>query len=311
MKEIDYFNEIESLIKSLEVKKKIRTYKNNSETVLTYWTTGKLLIDVQGGHLRAKYGNELVKKWSAILTEKYGKGYDISNLKRFKKFYLLYQKRGPVGHPFISWSHIRYILPLKDENERNYYINQVIEKGLSKNELIREIKSNSYGRLLNKPEHIDIINNNELLPTDKIKNPIIINLEKNKNITNEHELELLILSQLSFFLNQLGDNYLFKDNQYKVMIDGHYKYIDVLLFNLEINCFVVVEFKLRKINEKDVAQTKIYMDAIDKKLKTMSQNKTMGIIISKENDKLVANFIKNNDFNIIPLEYELKELLKK
>lgn len=200
MNEEKYFEQIESSIKSLEVKKRIRSYKDNSDTLLTYFTIGKLLIEAQGGESRAKYGNKLIKEWSFVFTEKYGKGYNISNLKRFRQFYIIFQKGAPLGHQ-LAWTHIKYILPLKDENERNYYVNLVIKNNLSKNELISEIKSDSYGRLLNKPDHIEIINNDKLNPLDKLKNPIIINLKKDEKINNEHDLEVTILSELSFFLN--------------------------------------------------------------------------------------------------------------
>lgn len=107
----------------------------------------------------------------------------------------------------------------------------------------------------------------------------------------------------------MGDDYLLKSNQYKVLIDGTIRYIDILLFNLEMNCYVVVELKLNKIREEDVGQTKAYMDAIDKTLKNSNQNNTLGIIISKENNKFVANFINSNNFNIVPLEYKIRELI--
>lgn len=102
MKEEKYFEQIENSIKSLEINKRIRKYKDNSETLITYWTIGKLLIEAQGGEERAKYGNKLVKEWSKILVSKYGKGHDYSNLQRFKKFYSEFPIVGPLGQQFVS-----------------------------------------------------------------------------------------------------------------------------------------------------------------------------------------------------------------
>ena len=146
MQRNEYYNEANHLINKLEVNKKARHLKDNSETLNTYWTIGKLIVEAQGGETRAKYGNALIKEWSEKLTKKYGKGYDITNLRKFRQFYLYFQKRAPLGRE-LTWSHIRELLPIKEEDKRNYYINLCITHNLSKRELIKEIKSESYERL--------------------------------------------------------------------------------------------------------------------------------------------------------------------
>jgi len=151
----NYYKEIEHLIIKNETNKKARIYQNNNEDLETKWNIGKLLVEAQGGESRAKYGNGLIKEWSKDFTEKYGNGYSITNLKRYRQFYIAFQKGAPVAHQ-LTWSHYIILLPLKNENERNYYINLCITHNLSKRELIKEIKSNSYDRLLEKPKKIDI-----------------------------------------------------------------------------------------------------------------------------------------------------------
>jgi len=148
-KENKYYLEIEQLIKRNEINKKARYYKDISDTLITYWNVGRLIAEAQK-YERAEYGKELIKKWSKKLTTLYGKGYNESNLKRFRQFYLMYPNGGPLDHQ-LSWSHFRYLLPIKDENKRNYYINLCITNNLSKRELIEAIKNNSYERLLDKP----------------------------------------------------------------------------------------------------------------------------------------------------------------
>ena len=98
------------IIKNTEVNKRVRIYKDNSETLKNYWNIGKLLIEAQGGEARAKYGNGLIKEWLKVFVGKYGKGYNESNLKRFRKFYLTFLKGTPVG-PQLNWNHFRYFLP--------------------------------------------------------------------------------------------------------------------------------------------------------------------------------------------------------
>lgn len=173
---------------------------------------------------------------------------------------MLFPKGGPVGH--LSWTHIVKLLPIKDENKRNYYINLCIEKNLSKRKLAEEIKSNSYERLVNKPENIELIMpKKEYSIFDDIKNPIII--KTNKEIKNEKDLEITILSEIEFILTQFGKGFCFIRSQYK--INNHY--IDILLFNFELNCFVVVELKVRALKAEEKAQVEHYMKLIDDNLK--------------------------------------------
>ena len=304
MSEERYDEEIEHLIKKNEISKRVRKLEENQTLVETYWNVGRLIVEAQGGSSRAKYGNELIKKWSAKLTELYGKGYDYTNLSRFRKFYLYFPILGPVGQ--LSWTHYRYLLSIKDENKRNYYVNLCIKHNLSKRELIKEIKSNSYERLVNKPDKIDIIVPPKYSITTDMKNPIII--EVNKEIKSEKDLELSILANLSYFFKQLGEGFTFVDHQYKLVENNHNYFIDILLFNYKLNAFIVVELKLRELRKEDKAQIEFYMKLVDEQVKEAHHNKTIGIIITKESNEFIVNFVSSDD--IIPLSYELKELME-
>ncbi len=298
----DYYNEIEHLIKKNEINKKARVLKNNSETLETYWNIGRLIVEAQGGESKAKYGNELIRKWSIKLNKLYGKGYDYTNLSRFRQFYLTFPILGPLAQ--VSWTNIVKLLPIKDPNKRNYYINLSIENNLSKRELIKEIKSNSYERLVNKLTKIDIISSKQNL-TDKsnLKNPIIITLNQNEKIESEKQLQLKILSELRAFFRQLGNGYALVDNEFKISYENKNYYIDILLFNIKLNAYVVIELKMRELQKEDKSQIKFYMDLVDKQIKEPFHNKTIGIIISKHQDTFIATFVSEE--NIIPLTYEL------
>ena len=303
MKEQQYYEEIEHLIKRNEVSKRVRKLEENYSLVETYWHIGKIIVEAQGGSTRAKYGNELIKKWSIKLTELYGKGYDASNLKRFRQFYLVFRKDGAVRHQ-LSWTHIRKLLPIKDENKRNYFINLCIKNNLSERELTREIKSNAYERLVDKPDKIDIIVPVKQSITTDMKNPIIIPVKS--EVASEHDLELNILANLDFFFKQLGNGFLYAGHQYKISDGKNSYYIDILLFNYKMNAFVVVELKLRSLRKEDKAQMEFYMKLIDEQVKEAYHNKTIGIIITKESDEFIVNFVRQDD--IIPLSYELEQL---
>ena len=206
----------------------------------------------------------------------------------------------------LSWTHIRKLLPIKDENKRNYFINLCIKNNLSERELTREIKSNAYERLVDKPDKIDIIVPVKQSITTDMKNPIIIPVKS--EVASEHDLELNILANLDFFFKQLGNGFLYAGHQYKISDGKNSYYIDILLFNYKMNAFVVVELKLRSLRKEDKAQMEFYMKLVDEQVKEAYHNKTIGIIITKESDEFIVNFVRRDD--IVPLFYELEQLKK-
>lgn len=294
------YEEIETLVKKVEIGKAIRNRQVNKELVDTYWNIGKLIIDAQGGKDKAKYGDALLKKWSNELSLKYGKGYNYTNMKRFRQFFLSFPLCEVAN---LSWSQIRILLPIKDENKKNYYINMCNKNNFSKRDLEKVIKTNSYERLLNKPDKINIVTPT-LTPsiTDNLKNPIVLELKKNK-IVKEKDLEELIYMQLHDFFSQLGEGFMWVGNQYKITVDNKDYYIDMLLYNIIYNSYIVVELKLRELRKEDRAQVEFYMNLVDMYKKEPNVSKTMGLIITKEQNKLIANFVKSE--NLIPLTYKL------
>ncbi|MBQ9013034.1 MAG: hypothetical protein IJ094_05645 [Bacilli bacterium] len=129
---MDYFNEIKNLIEKLEINEKVRYIESNKEKVETYYEIGKLLYKAQKGKKRARYGEELIKKWSTSLSKKYGSGYNYTNLTRIRKFYMFFKKVATPWQQFnLTWSHYKLLLKFDNENERNYYINLCTQNNLS------------------------------------------------------------------------------------------------------------------------------------------------------------------------------------
>ena len=291
----NYYKEIEHLIIKNETNKKARTYQQNNEDLETKWNIGRLLVEAQGGESRAKYGNGLIKEWSKDFTEKYGNGYSERSLKYMRKFYTSFPKGQPVVAQ-LTWSHYLALLPITEENKRNYYINLCITHNLSKRELIKEIKSNSYNRLLEKPEKIEIITNQteNYNVKEHIKNPIIITLNEDEQILKEKYLQTTLLAKLKNFFSELGLGYTFVGNEYKIHYGNKNYFIDILLFNVETNSYVVVELKTRELRKEDKSQIEFYLNIIDNTLKRSFHNKTQGILITKHQNKFIAHFINND-----------------
>ena len=175
MDEQEYYVEVKNLIENYEVNSRVRVLQDNSERLGINWKIGKLIVEAQKGNKRAGYGDNLIKKWSLSLSKLYGKSYSKRNLMLYRSFYLLYPNVNTLcSH--LTWSHYRLLLSIKNENERNYYINQVILNHLSVRELINLIKSKAYERLsYADKENIKLIENNSTLTIeDMIKDPILI-----------------------------------------------------------------------------------------------------------------------------------------
>lgn len=205
----------------------------------------------------------------------------------------------------LTWSHYKTVLPIKDENERNYYVNLSIEQSLSVRSLKEKIKNNSFNRLVDKPKKVELINKiNDFSIRSNIKSPIILKLNKGEIITNEKELQIKIISEFQSFFSQLGNGFSLIGNEYKIVNNGKIYFIDILLFNYKFNQFIVVELKFRELKQIDKGEIELYMKLVDEQVKEPFHNKSIGIIISKEQDEFIATYVGQD--NIIPITYELK-----
>ncbi|MBQ9072770.1 MAG: DUF1016 family protein [Bacilli bacterium] len=296
---MEYLKTIKNLIeKDIVLKKKHRLIENNS-TLNTYFEIGRLIVEAQGGKERAKYGNGLIKEWSKELTNLYGKGYDISNLKRMRQLYLTFQKGGTLSHQ-LTWSHYYSILSLKNVTERNYYINLSIKQNLSVRQLKEKIKKNEYERLEYK-DNIEIITDNtEITMKDMIKNPIQIKVDKNIDKLSEKALKQFILEKIEEFLLELGYGFAFIGSEVKL---GNSR-CDLLFTNYELNCFVVIELKIRKLEKYDIGQIQHYMHYIDEHMKKDYMNNTIGLILCKEGNEIVLRY--STDKRIFMSTYKLE-----
>ena len=296
---MNYLKEIKNIIeKDIVNQRKYDIYKSSS-LVNTNYNIGRLLVQAQGGKERAKYGDELIKKWSVELTKLYGKNYDYTNLSRMRKFYITFENIATVWQQ-LTWSNIKTLISIKDESKRNYYINICIKQNLSVRGLNELIKSNAYERLsyIDK-SNIEIIEDKkELTITDMIKDPIYIKVPKDK-ILNEKLLKTLMIEQLEKIFIELGVGFTYAGSEVRL---GN-SYCDLLFFNYELNSFVVIELKIRRLRKEDVGQIGYYMNYIDKNIKKENHDKTIGLIMCKENNKLVLEYCSNP--NIYETTYKL------
>ena len=293
---MNYYNEIKTELINNEITKRVKDYSKNRSDLNTYYNVGKLLSEA-GKH----YGEGIIKEYSKRLTNELGKGYSISNLKRMRQFYFVLEKGVAMPHQ-LSWSHILSILPIDDVDKINYYIKIAEEQNLSYRNLRLKIKNKEYERLDESTKE-KLKEKEKLKVPDLVKNPIQKKNTSGNNEISEKVLQKLILEDIPSFLEELGNGFTFVRNEYKIKVGDRYNYIDLLLFNYEFNCFVVVELKVTELKKEHIGQIEFYMNYIDKNLKNINQDKIIGIIICKKENKYVIEYC--SDDRIISREYEL------
>ena len=291
---MNYYNEIKNELINNEVYKSVKDYSKNKNELSTYYNVGKLLIEAQGGEERAKYGDGLIKEYSKKLSEELGGKYNITTLKRMRQFYLIIEKGATLWHQ-LTWSHYRELLTFDNVDEINYYIKQTGDYNLSVRELKEKIKSKEYQRLDDNTK-LKLINKEETVVSDFIKNPIVIRNKYNidKESITEKILQRLILEDIPSFLKELGEGFTFVENEYKIKIGNTFNYIDLLLYNIKFNCYVVIELKVTELKKEHIGQIQIYMNYVDKNIKTINQDKTIGVIICKKDNGYYIEYSSDN-----------------
>ena len=259
---MNYYEEIKSKLINNEIYKRVKDYSKERNTVNTYFEIGRLLNEAGG-----KYGDNIIDEYSKKLVVEVGKKYNRRTLFRMKQFYNMFsdEKVSPLATQ-LTWSHYSELLSIKDENKLLYYINIASERNLSKRELREKIKNEEYERLPTETKN-KLILNNEIEIKDLVPNPILIKNNKNKEIVTERALHDLILEDIESFMKELGNNFSFIGSEYKIKIGDACHKIDLLLFNIKYNAYVVVELKVTEFKAEYISQVQKYMNYIDKNIK--------------------------------------------
>ena len=292
---MNYYNEIKKELIDNELNKKVKDYSKNKYEIQKYYNVGKLLLEAGN-----EYGESVIKEYSLRLTEELGSGYSQRNLRNMRQFYKVSKKWQTLSAK-LSWSHYCEILWF-DDNKFQYYVKISELNSLSIRQLRERIKSNEYERL---PEDTKnkIINQTESNVVDFVKNPIKIRNNNKYNIFSEKVLQKLILEDIEYFLEELGIGFTFIKSEYPIKLGNRYNYIDLLLYNIKYRCYVVVELKITELKKEHTGEIMTYMNYIDKNIKTIEENNTVGIIICKQDNKYVIKYC--SDERIIAREYEL------
>ena len=296
----NYYNEIKNELLNNEVYKRVKDYSKNRNELSTYYNVGKLLIEAG-----KQYGEKIIGNYSEKLVVEVGKKYNKRTLFRMRQFYkLIEEQKVSTVSTQLSWSHYCELLSIKDIDEINYYIITTERYNLSVRELRERIKNKEYQRLDDNTK-LKLINKKELYISDTIKNPIIIKnkLEIDKENVSEKMLQKIMLEGIEGFMRELGDSFSFLGSEYKIKINNAYNYIDLLLFNIKYNCYVVVELKVTEARKEHIGQIQVYMNYIDKHIKGTTNNKTIGIIVARRDNHYYIEY--SSDKRIYTRDYEI------
>ena len=295
---MNYYEEIKNKIINNEIYCKVKDYSKERNTVTTYFEIGRLLTEAGG-----KYGDNIIEEYSKKLVVEVGKKYNIKTLYKMKQLYKAFsdEKVAPVVRQ-LSWDNCLQLLPIKNYDKINYYANQCIKYNLSKRQLEEKIKSKEYERLSESAKSKFVANEEPLLP-DLVKNPILIKNTNKYTEISEKVLQQIILEDIKNFMQELGSGFSFVSNEYPIKLGDKYNYIDLLLYNYKYKCFVVIELKITKLKKEHTGQIQNYMNYIDKNIKEIDDNNTVGIIICKKDDQFVIDYC--SDKRIISREFEL------
>ncbi len=299
----------------------------NTEMLKAYYEIGRKIVEEeQKREKRAEYGEKLIDTLSKELMEEYKKGFDVTNLRRMRRFYQMYEKWETVS-PKLTWSHYCELIKIEDETKRRYFEKYAVAENLSVRDFKRQIYSLHYERLLlshDKPALMEYERKSNLADKSEelIKDPYVLeflDLDEKSEYTEE-ELEMGILNKLQKFMLELGQGFSFVARQKRITLDNDHFYIDLLFYNIYLKCYVVIELKTRKFKHEDAGQMNFYLNYVKKELNKEGDNEPIGIILCTDKDSVQAEFalsgIENKMFAskyklYLPTIEELKrELIK-
>ena len=274
----------------------------NKAMVLTYWQVGRRIIEQeQDGKERAEYGIALIEKLSEELTREFGKSYSKRNLQYFRKFYLAFPDREIVNACVhnLNWTHFRSLLRVSDENARIWYMNDAANEGWSARTLDRNIGTQYNYRLLQAPQKEKVITEMQQKTVEYhknkfelIKNPVVAEFlgYRTEDSFAETDLESAILSHIRDFLMEMGKGFAFVARQQHIITDTQDYYIDLVFYNIELRCYVLVDLKMGTITHQDVGQIDMYVRMYDELKRKEGDNPTLGILLCGETSADIARY---------------------
>jgi len=282
----------------------------NSAMVSAYWQIGEQIYLACGQNERAEYGRQLLQYISGRMTEEFGKGFDVSNLRNMRRFYMCFPKQDAL-RPELSWTQYRSLMKIDNEDVRNFYMDEAVKSGWSSRQLDRQIHTMYYQRILASKDKESVeeeIQRVEPKPEYEqiIKDPYV--LEFLDLPANEHyyetDLEQALINHLQRFLLELGRGYSFVARQKHINFDGRHFYIDLVFYNYIAKCFVLIDLKIGDLTHQDIGQMQMYVNYYTRELMNEGDNPPIGILLcADKSDTLVKYTLPEDNEQIFAAKY--------
>ena len=292
----------------------------NDIMTYAYWNVGKRIVEQElRGSAKAKYGSYIIKRLAQELSDQYGTGFSIANIKNCRQLYVTFPQDS-FGYSMIGkvhWSHLRTIMRLEDAKERDFYLKETATECWSVRELERNIKSGYYKRILSTqfPDKTGQVSR-------FVKDPYVLEfmgIKDNDRIV-EKNVENAIISHLQKFLLEMGKGFCFVDRQMHICTETADFYIDLVFYNYILKCFVLIDLKTHRLTHQDIGQMDMYIRMFDDLKKQEDDNPTIGIIFCTDKDETIVKYSVLNEseqifaskyMTVLPTEEELKEELER
>ena len=300
-------------IKSILESARTKAYQAvNFAMVEAYWEIGRRIVAEQGGPERAEYGRGLIKELSEKMTRDFGKGFTIANLKNMRQFYMTFPNSYTLCSQ-LSWSHYRLLMRVENENARQFYMDEAVKSNYSVRQLERQINSFFYERLLSSHDKEGVSKEIQKLeptkrPEDIIRDPYVLEflgLHPNDDFY-ESNLENALITHLQKFLLELGRGFCFVARQKHINFDGRHFYIDLVMYNFILKCFVLIDLKAGELSHQDLGQMQMYVHYYERELMNEGDNPPIGIVLCADKSESVVKYtLPENEKNIFASKYKL------
>jgi predicted nuclease of restriction endonuclease-like (RecB) superfamily len=321
------YDKIAELIE--QARKHVATTVNLTEVYTKYHIGQYIVEDEQQGEYRAQYGKQVLKNLSERLTERFGDGWSYPSMKNIRQFYLIYSKRLDTVYPIdtpkakhclanseprftLSWSSYLVLMRIDNPDERSFYEIECAKQQWSVRQLQRQVASSLYERLAlskDKAEVMRLASEGQTIekPSDIIKNPVTLEFLglKPEAVYSETKLESAIISRLQTFLLEMGKGFLFEARQKRFTFDEENFYVDLVLYNRILQCYVLVDLKIDKLTHQDLGQMQMYVNYFDRYVKLDFEKPTIGILLCKSKKDALVELTLPKDTNIYATAYEL------
>ena len=311
----------EQVAKLIETSRKQVKTAVNTAMVYTYYGIGRFIVeDEQNGYERAAYGKKVLKQLSEQLCAKYGNGWSYSNLRQIRQFYMVYgnltdtvcQIQNDEPNFTLSWSHYLILMRIENPDERRFYEIECQQQNWSVRQLQRQYASSLYERLAlsrNKDEVMRLANEGQTMekPSDVIKSPVTLEFLglKLDGSYSESKLESAIISKMQKFLLEMGKGFLFEARQKRFTFDEDNYYVDLVLYNRLLQCYVLIDLKIDKLTHQDLGQMQMYVNYFDRYVKLDFEKPTIGILLCKEKNDALVELTLPKDANVYAAAYQL------